>query len=121
MISEVPVSNQHANGSYLLHGLSTPVLGIILVVTLLASFSPTIVALARGHKDKKAIIIGNILLIWSFEAWIPLLIWASTGNKTSGLLDNIKTSRSAQLKAGALGVLMLLAVVVGIRQSIHYL
>lgn len=108
-------------GLQMLHGLGGPALVTILVVTLLASFSPTIVALARNHKDRKAIILGNILLIWSFEAWIPLLIWASTGNKSHGLLDNIKTSRSAQLKAGMLVILLLVAIVFGWQQSSRFI
>lgn len=38
--------------------------------------SPTLVAMARGHRNRLAILVLNILLGWTVVGWVLLLIWS---------------------------------------------
>ena len=48
-------------------------LGLISTATYLL---PTIVAVARKHPNKMAIILINIFLGWTFVGWLGALIWS---------------------------------------------
>ena len=53
--------------------------GIILFILSLAFyFLPTIIALARGHKNALAIALLNLFLGWTFIGWVVSLVWAVT-------------------------------------------
>jgi hypothetical protein len=68
---------------------------IILEVICGAAFLtlPTIIALARRNKDVILIASVNIIFIYAFEVWVPLMIWAFSGNRNEGLIDRIQGSR----------------------------
>jgi hypothetical protein len=53
---------------------------IFLGFILLVYFLPSVIASSRGHKNKPAIIVLNLLLGWTFLGWIAALIWAFTDN-----------------------------------------
>lgn len=41
-------------------------------------FLPSMVAMARGHENKLAIVILNLLLGWTFLGWVGALVWSLT-------------------------------------------
>ena len=55
--------------------------GLLLVLLLLVLgfgfyFLPAIVAFYRGHHNKMAILVLNLLLGWTFLGWVAALIWS---------------------------------------------
>lgn len=53
--------------------------GLALIAALFALYLlPGIVAERRGHHNKGAIIILNILLGWTVIGWIAALVWSAT-------------------------------------------
>ena len=44
-------------------------------------FVPTVIACARGHHQKVAIGVLNILLGWTALGWIAALIWSVTATR----------------------------------------
>lgn len=55
--------------------------GLLLVLLLLVLgfgfyFLPAIVAFYRGHHNKMAILVLNLLLGWTFLGWVGALIWS---------------------------------------------
>ncbi len=52
---------------------------IAFIVGLFIYFLPTIIAIARHHRNLLAIILVNIFLGWTFIGWIVALIWAIVG------------------------------------------
>lgn len=58
--------------------------GLLFVFGILAIyFLPSIIAVNRNHKNRIPIILVNILLGWSFVAWVFALVWAFTANTES--------------------------------------
>ena len=51
---------------------------IILFFLLTLYCVPMIIAIAKGHKNKVAISVLNILVGWTFIGWIAALIWSLT-------------------------------------------
>jgi hypothetical protein len=49
---------------------------IIIIVILACYFVPSIIALARSHKDAPAIIAVDLFLGWSFVGWFVAFVWA---------------------------------------------
>jgi hypothetical protein len=47
-------------------------------------FLPALVAYYRGHNNRLAIAVCNILLGWTVLGWVVSIIWASTSNVESG-------------------------------------
>lgn len=52
------------------------------VAILVAYFFPAIIAAVRGHHQKNAILILNLLLGWTFLGWVIALVWAATAVKS---------------------------------------
>jgi hypothetical protein len=50
----------------------------VIVVTLVVYFIPSIVAYAREHHNRLAILVLNLFLGWSFLGWVVALVWAAT-------------------------------------------
>lgn len=49
---------------------------IIVVLSAILHFLPSIIAFNRGHTRRIAILVLNILLGWTIIGWIILLIWS---------------------------------------------
>jgi alpha/beta superfamily hydrolase len=50
----------------------------LIVVALVVYFIPSIVAYAREHHNRLAILVLNTFLGWSFLGWVAALVWAAT-------------------------------------------
>ena len=50
--------------------------GHFIILFIALYFLPSIVAMARMHKNKTAVIATNILLGWTAIGWIAAMIWA---------------------------------------------
>jgi hypothetical protein len=57
-------------------GFGLFVLFIIAVMGLAIYFIPTIIALARNHKNKVGVFLVNLLAGWTFFGWIGSLVWS---------------------------------------------
>lgn len=56
------------------------IFGIIgFIFSLAIYFIPTIVAVARHHRNTLAIFLVNFFLGWTFIGWVATLIWAIVG------------------------------------------
>ncbi len=56
------------------------VFGIIgFILSLALYFLPTIIAIARHHRNLLAIILINVFLGWTGVGWLVALIWAIVG------------------------------------------
>lgn len=44
-------------------------------------FAPSLIAIAREHKNAMAIMILNVFLGWTFLGWVISLVWSFTNNK----------------------------------------
>ena len=51
--------------------------GLFVLVTLAAYFLPWIIASLKGHVDRTAIGLLNLLLGWTFVFWVVALVWTS--------------------------------------------
>jgi hypothetical protein len=49
---------------------------VIIIVGLGFYFIPTIIAVARNHKNKIGIFLLNLLAGWTFLGWVGALIWS---------------------------------------------
>jgi hypothetical protein len=56
---------------------------IFTVLGLAIYFLPTIIAMARGHKNTAAILVVNMFLGWTFLGWVGALAWSCTNNVTA--------------------------------------
>ena len=54
-----------------------------IVVLLTWYFTPWIIALMRGHRNKYAILALNIFLGWLIVPWIAAFVWSLTDNVPS--------------------------------------
>jgi len=50
----------------------------MLLLSLVVYFLPTGVAVLRGHPNRFPIFLLNLLLGWSFIAWVIALVWSFT-------------------------------------------
>ncbi len=48
----------------------------VIIIGLVIYFVPTIIALARHHRNALAIFLLNFFAGWSFLGWIAALIWS---------------------------------------------
>ena len=53
----------------------------VLLVLLAFYFVPSILAFARGHHQRFAVLMLNILLGWTFLFWVFALVWACTAGR----------------------------------------
>jgi len=51
---------------------------VLLTIFLAVAFLPSIVAFVRGHHNRYAILILNILLGWTVVGWALALVWSLT-------------------------------------------
>jgi Superinfection immunity protein len=51
---------------------------VLLLVLLLASFLPSIIAFVRRHHNRYAILALNVLLGWTLVGWAVALVWSLT-------------------------------------------
>lgn len=56
----------------------------ILILSILVSFLPTIIAIRKNHVNVVAIFVLNLFLGWTFLGWVIALIWAlyNSSNKS---------------------------------------
>lgn len=52
--------------------------GLGLALGLYLYFLPAWMAFRRGHRNKVAILVLNMLLGWTFLGWVGALVWAAT-------------------------------------------
>lgn len=52
-------------------------LTLIIICLFLLYFLPTVIAFARGHHQKVAISLLNLLLGWSVIGWVGALVWSA--------------------------------------------
>lgn len=55
-------------------------LQVFIAGVLFVYFMPTIFAIMRGHRNRLAIFVANLLLGWSIIVWVVLIIWSFTKN-----------------------------------------
>lgn len=61
------------------NGASGNVIELVWIALVLAIyFVPTMVALKRGHPQRVAISLLNLLLGWTFVGWVAALVWSAT-------------------------------------------
>jgi hypothetical protein len=53
----------------------------VLLVSLVIYFLPTMIAVARGHKNWVPIFILNLFLGWTFLGWIGAFVWCFTAQE----------------------------------------
>jgi hypothetical protein len=70
---------------------------------------PTIVAAIRKSKDLPLIAVCNVIFIYAFEVWLPLMVWAFSGDRNEGLIDKIKGSK----KGLAFSIIIMISITVG--------
>lgn len=56
---------------------------VLVILSLLLYFIPSIVASKREHPNRGAIYMLNILAGWTFIGWVGALVWAMTGSQQS--------------------------------------
>ena len=62
--------------------MDTAIIIILLILTLIY-YTPSIVAFARGKKNKGAILALNFFLGWTLVGWVVSLVWALTHEEKS--------------------------------------
>ncbi|BAU56907.1 superinfection immunity protein [Halorhodospira halochloris] len=53
---------------------------LYLILSILAYFAPSIIAIFRKHRSYLAIIAVNTLLAWTVFGWLWAFLWSLTGN-----------------------------------------
>jgi Superinfection immunity protein len=51
---------------------------LVIAVLIVVHFLPSIIAFKRGHHNRVAIFVLNLLLGWTFIGWVVALVWACT-------------------------------------------
>ena len=51
---------------------------IIIIISLISYFLPTVIAMLRGKSNTFAILLLNLFLGWTFIGWIVALVWSVT-------------------------------------------
>ena len=73
------------SGSLILTTVSSFILTVVLIaLVLFVYFIPAFVAKKRNHLNKKAILILNIFLGWTFIGYVVALVWACTNQNKDG-------------------------------------
>jgi len=88
---------------------SAPKIAVELILGGAFLMLPTIIAAVRRSKDLPMIAACNVIFIYAFEVWVPLMIWAFSGNRNEGLIDRIKGSK----KGLAFSIIILIGITVG--------
>ena len=66
---------------------------IVIVISLISYFLPTLIAMLRGKSNTFAILLLNLFLGWTFIGWIVALVWSVTSdNKPQTIVVNNNTS-----------------------------
>jgi hypothetical protein len=52
---------------------------IVFIISLVLFLLPTIIAVARHHRNRLAIFLINLLLGWTGVGWLVALVWALIG------------------------------------------
>jgi hypothetical protein len=60
-------------------GFSAALSALLFLSSAYSFFLPTIIAMARHHRNKLAIFLVNLLLGWTGVGWLAALIWALVG------------------------------------------
>jgi regulatory protein YycI of two-component signal transduction system YycFG len=66
---------------------------IVIIISLISYFLPTIIAILRGKSNTFAILLLNLFLGWTFIGWIVALVWSVTSdNKPQTIVVNNNSS-----------------------------
>ena len=66
---------------------------IVIVISLISYFLPTVIAMLRGKSNTFAILLLNLFLGWTFIGWIVALVWSVTSdNKPQTIVVNNNSS-----------------------------
>ena len=66
---------------------------IVIVISLISYFLPTVIAMLRGKSNTFAILLLNLFLGWTFIGWIVALVWSVTNdNKSQTIVVNNNSS-----------------------------
>mgnify|MGYP003612294219 FL=1 len=66
---------------------------IIIIISLISYFLPTVIAMLRGKSNTFAILLLNLFLGWTFIGWIVALVWSVTSdNKPQTIVVNKNSS-----------------------------
>jgi hypothetical protein len=55
---------------------------IVLMTLVICYLLPSLIAYARGHNNKLAILVLNMILGWTLLGWCVALIWSFTADNT---------------------------------------
>lgn len=82
--------------SICLYGL----IGVALILCLLITFSPFLIAVSRGHPNSVPILLVCLFLGWTFIGWLVALVWAFTSveSPTSVVVVNGWETRDIPMK-----------------------
>jgi hypothetical protein len=64
-------------------------MGVLLVILFVPYWAPTIIAFARKHPSKGAILALNFFLGWTFVGWVVCLVWALSDNTARGAAPSV--------------------------------
>jgi hypothetical protein len=53
---------------------------VVVLLILGAYFLPTIIAIARGHRQAVAIFLLNLFLGWTMLGWVGALVWSAVND-----------------------------------------
>lgn len=70
---------------------------IVIVISLISYFLPTIIAMLRGKSNTFAILLLNLFLGWTFIGWIVALIWSVTSDSK---LQTIVVNNNSSIEPG---------------------
>ena len=66
---------------------------IVIIISLISYFLPTVIAMLRGKSNTFAILLLNLFLGWTFIGWIVALVWSATSdNKPQTIVVNNNSS-----------------------------
>ena len=66
---------------------------IVIIISLISYFLPTVIAMLRGKSNTFAILLLNLFLGWTFIGWIVALVWSVTSdNKPQTIVVNNNSS-----------------------------
>lgn len=66
---------------------------IVIIISLISYFLPTVIAMLRGKSNTFAILLLNLFLGWTFIGWIVALVWSVTNDiKVQTIVVNNNTS-----------------------------
>jgi len=65
---------------------------VLIFVSLLCYFLPTIVALSRKRHNRGAIFVLNLFLGWTFLGWVVSLVWAVSSDQPPVVREELPDS-----------------------------